>query len=111
MNIQDLQKQAHKAALEKGWYDGPEGTVGGYIALAHSELSEAFEEYRNGHPLTSIYFKEGSIKPEGFPVELADVFIRLADTAENYGIDLTEAIHLKMAYNVTREYRHGGLLI
>jgi NTP pyrophosphatase (non-canonical NTP hydrolase) len=46
-------------------------------------------------------------KPEGIPIELADVIIRICDTCGQYGIDLDRAIRLKMEYNKTRPYKHG----
>lgn len=108
MNIKDLQKEAHAIAKEKGWHDIPR-SVGDLIALCHSELSEALEDFRiDGNPQL-IWLKAG--KPEGFPVELADVIIRIADMAELYGIDLEAAIKAKMEYNRTRTYRHGGKAI
>lgn len=105
MNIKDLQEEAHKIACEKGWHIQPR-SVGDLIALCHSELSEALEFYRKYGCVINI---DGTTsKPEGFGVELADVIIRVADMAELYGLDLEEAINIKMAYNRTRPYRHGG---
>lgn len=46
-------------------------------------------------------------KPEGFPIELADALIRLADVAEDTGVDLSEVAEIKEAYNRTREFMHG----
>ncbi len=105
MRIAELQRESHRIAREKGWWDTGRN-VAEMLALAHSEISEALEEWRAGHDLAEIRFTDG--KPEGFSVELADVFIRLADLAEALGIDLEHAIEVKMGYNVTRPYRHGG---
>ena len=76
------------------------------IALCHCELSEAVEEYRKGHEENEIYYYCQS--PEGVPIELADVVIRIMDMCGLYGIDLEEAIKTKMEYNKTRPHRHGG---
>ncbi len=47
-------------------------------------------------------------KPEGLPSELADIIIRTVDFAATRGIDLDKAVAEKVAYNETREFRHGG---
>lgn len=103
----------HKWAASKGWWDDPDrvNRFPELIALAHSELSEALEEWREskGEPL--VYFKpdsQGNPKPEGLAIEIIDTFIRLFDTAAALGIDLDAALQLKMAYNETRPIRHGG---
>lgn len=98
-----LQKSVHELAIKKGWYDEPK-TFGDFIALTHSELSEALEAFRG------MEFEEVIIddKPEGVRFELADAVIRLLDMSEWYGLDLWEAIIVKTNYNRTRPYRHGG---
>lgn len=105
-SITALVKRAYENAKSKGWYEVP-ATVGDRIALMHSELSEALEEYRNGHKTTEVYPGVGG-KPEGVPIELADVLIRIFDFSGNEGIDLESAVISKMDYNATRPHRHGG---
>lgn len=46
-------------------------------------------------------------KPEGIGIELADAIIRICDLAERHGINLTEMIALKSAYNEGRPHMHG----
>lgn len=46
-------------------------------------------------------------KPLGHPSELADVIIRIVDGAYELGIDLDEAVKVKMAYNKKRPFKHG----
>ena len=107
--INDLCREAHETAKEKGWHETPLAT-GDFIANTHAELSEAFEEYRAGKPIKEIY-DSGFDKPEGFPIELADVIIRIADFCGLHEIDLEEAIRFKMTYNKTRSHRHGGKIV
>jgi len=93
-------------AYEKGWNDKPR-SEGEWMILAVSELVEAFEEYRNGHlPNEETRIVDG--KPEGVRSEIADVFIRLFHYCAVHGIDIGAEVTLKMQYNETREYRHGG---
>lgn len=105
LTINELVKEAHQNAVDKGWYEEP-WTFGDKIALMHSELSEALEDYRNGRGIQEVYY-EGA-KPCGIPIELADTVIRIFDMCGHYGIDLEAAILEKMAYNATRPRRHGG---
>lgn len=78
-----------------------------YIALIHSEVSEVLEEFRSGHLATETYYRQSDGKPEGVPVELADVVIRVFDMADRYGIDLEGAILEKHEFNKSRPYLHG----
>lgn len=108
MHIKDLIKAVHDWAVGKGWWDGGPRSIGDQFSNFHSELSEAWEEYRK-HGMDSekfIYVQDG--KPEGLAVELADLVIRVVDTCGAYNIPLEEAIELKMKYNETRPYRHGN---
>lgn len=102
ITLTDICKESHQRARRKGFYDPPP-TVDQRIALLHSELSEAYEEYRAGKDM--IYYKDG--KPEGFAIEIADVAIRLFDLCEYLGIDLENVVRIKSDYNETRPLRHG----
>ncbi len=107
--LREWQHTVHQVAREKGWWDR-ERSFPELIALMHSELSEALEEYRRGGD--GMWYRavpEGATgKPEGIAVELADCVIRILDACAQYGVDLEEALARKVAYNRTRPYRHGN---
>ena len=108
MNINDAVKASYENARDHGWHD-QERSIGDLICLMHSELSEALEEPRNGKSPTEVYYNDAKPdKPEGIPVELADCVIRIFDFCGLHGIDLEEILRIKMEYNATRPYRHGG---
>jgi NTP pyrophosphatase (non-canonical NTP hydrolase) len=125
--IQGLVQAAHQNAVNKGWWEKP-ASFGESLMLITSELSEALEDYRNGHAPTEEWYEEPKNshgksvitaekqlspewKPCGVPSELADVVIRIMDMCGHYGIDLERAIQEKMAYNATRSERHGGKVL
>lgn len=112
MKINEFAKEVHQNAVEHGWWD-EERSFGEIIALCHSELSEALEEYRAGRPM--IWYQCLSTddivpcrqkekcpdwlngmceidaiekKPEGIAVELADCIIRVLDYMGKEGFDV-----------------------
>lgn len=136
IGINELAKEIHENAVEHGWWEC-ERAFPEIVALIHSEVSEALEEYRNGRPM--IYYpcnaggvcceEDGSAhcgsrpynpeepdapcsakskKPEGIAIELADVIIRILDYCGYAGIDIEAEIRQKHEYNKSRPYRHGG---
>lgn len=93
-----------------GWFDRVRSQEAD-IALLHSEVSELFEEIRDGADTNRNRYHvddNGNLKPEGIPSELADVIIRALDTAYRWGIDIDDAVAEKLAYNATRGRFHGG---
>lgn len=138
--LNELSEDAARTAKAHGFDDA---SVGEEIALQHSELSEALEDYRKGHSPTAKWWEEkvqaftsdGSAiidagkpvyvaikhfvprslegklyKPCGIPSEIADVIIRALHFSGKYGINIEEEVAEKMAYNETREFKHGKKL-
>jgi NTP pyrophosphatase (non-canonical NTP hydrolase) len=104
--IQEWCNYCNAVAIQHGW-DFEEREIPEKIALMHSELSEALEEYRKRN--MKMYYLPDSPKPEGFAVELADLLIRVFHMAGRLQLDLEPILEEKMSYNKTRPYRHGGL--
>ena len=99
---------------KKGFDTGP-SNIPEKIALLHSEGSEMLEEFRSGRLNKEVYWEvhfkpeqaESVPKPCGFPIEMADLLIRLLDLADSLDIDLAYAVALKMRYNEGRPHMHG----
>jgi NTP pyrophosphatase (non-canonical NTP hydrolase) len=75
--------------------------TGEKIALMHSELSEALEADRKN--LDAEHIPSFT----GVEEELADVIIRILDFAGHHQLRLGEALSAKIAYNLTRPFKHG----
>ena len=124
--LNDLAKEIHDNAKAHGWYD-QKRSFGEIVALCHSELSEALEEYRSGKPMAYYYpetpckcnlnayatdlDKWHGEKLEGIATEMIDCLIRILDWCGSEGIDVDKLVRLKHEYNKSRPYKHGGKVI
>lgn len=106
LDLKGIMLDANRTQKEHGF---DQQTFPEFIALVHSELSEALEHYRNNLMLNTELEIQG--KPDGVPVELADAVIRIAGFCEDHNIDLEGAIGRKMSYNRTRPYKHGNKVL
>jgi NTP pyrophosphatase (non-canonical NTP hydrolase) len=88
-------EDVHETAVAHGWHEQPT-PLPVKLALIHSEVSEALEADRK------------HLGEDAVAEELADVVIRVMDTAAAHRLDLAGALFRKMDLNRQREYRHGG---
>lgn len=100
VELNELAREIHAQAVEKGFWDVEDAMVK-HIAKMHSELSEALQEDRMGHPMlyvddidaldriTDPALFDGR-KPEGIAAELADFVMMALDLMNNLFFDAGE---------------------
>ena len=117
MKFNDLVREVHQTAKEKGWYQKERHPLEAHMLMV-SEIAEATEEARTDRPAVYV-LRDGEVvsdaskfqpgeKPEGEAVELVDAIIRIADYFGYRDWNLEKVLTLKMEYNKTRSFRHGG---
>lgn len=137
-SLNDLARQSHATAVEKGFYEKPEMTYLLQTLPLMIDVSDSIDE------LTAV--RKGIPTPEGIQVadldivdlmfaqklllivsecaeafrelvaadrekesyEIADIAIRLFDYAAARGFDLDKVVHEKMAANAERPRKHGA---
>jgi NTP pyrophosphatase (non-canonical NTP hydrolase) len=96
--LNDLCVSIHAKQKTTGWWDAADNNlvVPTKLALIHSEVSEALHGHRQN-------LKDDKLTHRSMlAVELADVFIRVADLAGFLGIPLGTIVAEKEAYNAQR---------
>lgn len=117
MALKNLQQEIHSIAIEKGWYDEKRTPLEMHMLIT-TEIAEASEAVRRRLPPVCYYdmvtqdwemgSPENGEKPEGEAVELADALIRILDYAESKAWNMDDIVRMKIDYNKTRGYKHGG---
>ncbi|GAC1391349.1 MAG: hypothetical protein NVSMB46_03540 [Candidatus Saccharimonadales bacterium] len=100
------QSRLYEECRSAGWDPELRNTFAEEIAHLHEELSEAFRALRQYHDYEIHYDDNG--KPQGIPIELADVMIGLFYNAELHDFDLFNEVEIKHRYNLTRNYVTEG---
>lgn len=109
MSFPKWQKEAYKTAKNAGFHSSEDINLWKYIGNIHGEVSEAWEEMRKPEFKPDyVYYRQSDNKPEGFVMELADIIIRVLDTAEALNLDIEKAMIEKNEFNKTRSFRHGN---
>ena len=94
MNIKEVAEKIHENAKNKGFWE-KEPNFMEKLMLIVTEVGECADAYREDDK-------------ENIKEELADIVIRVFDTAEGYGINIEEEILKKMKINEKRPYKHGN---
>lgn len=94
--LEDWAMKVHANARQKGFWDDSQdirddaGAVDptaflAKVALMHSEVWEAYVDWKAGR--THMFLRDDG-KPDGLPIEMADIAIRILDTMGGVGINV-----------------------
>lgn len=98
--IQEMSAVVRKIAKDHG-FAGAERAEAEAIALMHSELSEALESIRKGHPPDHHCPQFTNTE-----IEYADAIIRILDNGAARGYRIAEAVIAKVEFNDKRPFKH-----
>jgi hypothetical protein len=106
LDMEDLTLMAMEEAEAAHWDDNRWLTFAEELMHLAAEVSEAFEAWRLYRDF-DIHFDDQGV-PQGVPIEFADILLGLFYNVGLNNVDITEALLIKHAYNVTRDYRQEG---
>ena len=121
--INKLRDHCHNMAKQKGFHD-EDIPIPTSLMLIVSELGEALEAHRAGKNANISAYNDylclkgiesdmidkemfEKFMKDTFEDELADSVIRIFDLCGKHNIDIENHIIYKLAYNRTREHKHG----
>lgn len=113
--LNELRDLCIQEAKDKGWHTELNVNVAAFIANLHGEVSELWEAWRKG-ALDKPCDKAEKMVSHGLePLtnaeeEIADIIIRVLDTAAVMKVDVERAVLGKLLFNRTRPHRNGGKL-
>lgn len=116
--LNQIKHSIHTDMQRMGWHDDQMSDlefIKTTVANIHGEVSELWEAARKGQ-LDQLCDKAAKMESLGLePLrcleeELADIVIRVMDTAGRLKVDLGMAVALKQELNMSRGYRYGGKL-
>lgn len=110
-DLESMGREVHEMAIAKGWWSGMPTKA--RVNLLMDWLIEEVEEAREAFNQEDAYAwtlvdSDGIEKPEGFPSELADIFLIVMDLANRFSIDFPVTVRQKLDYNHVRRYRRDA---
>lgn len=114
--LEQLADSIHRNAVNKGFHPKKQSRhvfIEQTSNNMHDEISEFHEAWRNG-TFDKPCDKAFQMHIAGLDAlncgeeELADIFIRVLDTARRLNIDIVRAVLTKHAFNQTRPHKHGN---
>lgn len=108
-NLNNWAKVCHAVSVDHGFWERSEtvDSLPARLMLIDSEVAEVLEAYR---ALPDALALDRDAIRDAIAEEVADIFIRVADLAGHYGIDLGRAVRDKVDRNRARPRMHGKLL-